>query len=107
MDRYGSVIRLRSDKVEEYIALHRNVWDGVQDVIRQCNIKNYSIFYKGGWLFSYFEYHGTDFKRDMAKMASDRLTQEWWALCEPCQEPLAGRSPGEWWASMSEIYHQD
>ena len=37
------------------------------------------------YLFSYFEYVGGDFEGDMAKIAADPKTQEWWALCKPCQ----------------------
>jgi L-rhamnose mutarotase len=43
----------------------------------------------------------------MAKMAADPKTQAWWTLCEPCQQPLADRAPGEWWAAMEEVFHQD
>ena len=59
------------------------------------------------YLFSYFEYTGADFAADMATMAADPKTQEWWALCDPCQLPLADRAPGEWWAAMDEVFHAD
>ena len=67
-------------------------------------IRNYSIYHKDGYLFSYFEYHGSDFSADMAKMAADPLTQKWWVVCMPCQEPLAARADGEWWANMEEVF---
>ena len=105
MKRYGMVIGVRPEKLEEYKRLHRAVWPGVLSKIRECNIRNYSIFLKDGRLYSYFEYHGTDFAADMAKMATDSLTQEWWACCKPCQEPLATRAEGEWWSSMEEVFH--
>ena len=44
------------------------------------------------YLFSYFEYVGDDFAADMANMAADPTTQKWWAVCKPCQEPLANRA---------------
>ena len=34
-------------------------------------------------------------------------TQEWWKRTDPCQEGLATRKPGEWWAEMAEIIHCD
>jgi L-rhamnose mutarotase len=105
--RYGSVIRLKPDRVDEYIRLHADVWPAVRDTIRACHIRNYSIFYKDGWLFSYYEYIGDDYAADMARMAADPATREWWALCMPCQEPLDSRAPGEWWAGMREVFHQD
>ena len=107
MNRYGMAIRVKPEKIEEYKRLHAKVWPDVLRKIRQCSIRNYSIYYKDGFLFSYFEYVGKDFDKDMAAMAADPTTQQWWAVCKPCQEPLATRAPGEWWANMEEVFHCD
>ena len=107
MQRYGSVIKLKPEKLAEYKTLHANVWPEVLNMIRACSIRNYSIYYKDGFLFSYFEYHGADFAADMAKMAADPTTQAWWKLTDPCQQPLETRQPGEWWAGMEEFFHTD
>ncbi len=110
--RYGSVIGLRPEKLEEYKELHADVWPGVLKMITECNIHNYSIYLgeleEGKYyLFSYFEYTGDDFEADMAKMAADATTQKWWEFCEPCQSPIPTRKEGEWWADMEEVFHQD
>jgi L-rhamnose mutarotase len=105
--RFGMVIRVRPEKLEEYKRLHAKVWPAVLRTISECNIRNYSIYHKDGYLFSYFEYYGGDFGADMAKMAADPVTQEWWAVCKPCQEPLPTRAPGEWWADMEEVFHTE
>ena len=107
MKRYGSVIRVWPEKLDEYKKLHAAVWPDVLKMITACNIHDYSIYHKDGWLFSYFEYTGTDFKADMAKMAADPLTQKWWDVCKPCQAPLATRKPDEWWADMEQVFHCD
>lgn len=107
MKRYGSVIRVWPEKLDEYKRLHAAVWPGVLKKITECNIRNYSIYYKDGYLFSYFEYHGQDYDADMAKMAADAETQRWWAVCKPCQHPLDTRAKGEWWAAMEEVFHCD
>ena len=107
MQRHGSLIKLRPEKLDDYKQLHANVWPEVLQMIRQCNIRNYSIFFKDGYLFSYFEYLGDDFDADMKKMAADPHTQAWWKLTDPCQEPLATRQEGEWWAGMEEFFHTD
>jgi L-rhamnose mutarotase len=107
MRRYGMVTKVRPEKLDEYKRLHADPWPGVLDMIRQCNIRNYSIYHKDGYLFSYFEYTGDDFEADMAKMAADPTTQKWWDLCKPCQEPLETRAEGEWWAEMDEVFHLD
>lgn len=107
MKRFGMVLKVRPEKLEEYTRLHAAVWPEVLEMIRECNIRNYSIYHKDGYLFSYFEYHGEDFDTDMAKMAADPTTQKWWDVCKPCQEPLATRAEGEWWANMDEVFHCD
>ncbi|MBA7509783.1 L-rhamnose mutarotase [subsurface metagenome] len=107
MKRYGSVIKIKPKKLEEYKKVHINIWPEVAKTITECNIINYSIFHKDGYLFSYFEYIGKNYESDMAKMAADSTTQEWWDVCMPMQEPLDTRKKGEWWAEMEEVFHQD
>ena len=68
MSRHGQVIRLKPGKLEEYKRYHAEAWPGVLDMISNCNIHNYSIFHKDGFLFAYFEYTGKDFAADMAKI---------------------------------------
>jgi L-rhamnose mutarotase len=107
MERHGSVIGVKPEKLEEYKAYHAKVWPEVLDMITRCHIRNYSIYYKDGYLFSYFEYTGDDFAADMAKMAADPTTQKWWKVMGPMQEPLPTRAEGEWWAEMEEVFHLD
>lgn len=107
MKRYGSVIGVNPQKIEEYKKLHANVWPGVLETIKGCHIQNYSIYLKDNMLFSYYEYTGDNYEQDMEKMSEDPLTQEWWKFCEPCQQPLESRQEGEWWANMEEVFHVD
>jgi L-rhamnose mutarotase len=109
MQRMGQVIGLNAADIADYKRLHAAVWPDVLRMISACNIRNYSIFLKEpeNLLFAYFEYHGTDFAADMARMADDKTTQEWWAVCMPCQKPLETRAEGEWWAGMEEVFHHD
>lgn len=107
MKRYGSVMRVRPEALQAYKDYHAAVWPGVLQMIKQCNIRNYSIYFKDGYLFSYFEYTGEDYAADMARMAADPTTQDWWAIMEPMQDPLPTRQDGEWWAGMEEVFHLD
>jgi L-rhamnose mutarotase len=112
VQRYGSVIGLKAKKLDDYKKLHAHVWPEVAKKISACNIRNYSIYLKklddgNYYLFSYFEYTGSDFGADMVSMAADSNTQRWWKLTDPCQTPLAERKQGEWWASMEEVFHQE
>ncbi len=107
MKRYGQLLRIKRDRIEEYKQHHARVWPEVLRTIRDCNIRNYSIFLKDNLLFAYFEYVGEDFAADMAKMAADTKTQEWWAIMKPMQQPIETRAEGEWWANMPEVFHCD
>lgn len=110
MKRYGMVIGLKEEKLEDYKKLHAAAWPEVLKMIEDCNIRNYSIYLHkigdaGYHLFSYFEYVGDDFDADMATMAADPVTQKWWGECKPCQEPLKNNKADEWWANMEEVFH--
>ncbi len=107
MERHGNVIKVKPEALEEYKRIHAEVWPEVLATIHACNIRNYSIYLKDGYLFSYFEYTGSDFQADMRKMAADPKTQEWWKLTDPMQEPLPTRKEDEWWATMDEVFHID
>lgn len=107
VQRFGSVIRVKPEKLEEYKELHADAWPQVLKMIKECHIQNYSIYYKDGYLFSYMEYTGDDFEADMQIMAADPVTQKWWDVCKPCHQPLETRKEGEWWASMEEVFHLD
>src|SRR5260370_22540007 len=102
MRRFGQVIGLNPDKIAEYERLHAGVWPGVLQTIAACNIHNYSIFRHGELLFAYFEYLGDNFEADMAKMAADPVTREWWTWTDPLQVPLEPRAPGVWWTALKE-----
>ena len=110
--RYGMVIELRKEKIEEYKQLHAAVWPGILKMITECNIRNYSIYLRElqkdkFYLFSYFEYIGNDFKADMEKNVKDPETQRWLKETGPCQLPILNHTEGKWWSNMEEIFHTD
>jgi len=105
--RVASVIGLPEEHRAEYERLHAAVWPAVLDQIQRSHIRNYSIYRCGELLFSYFEYVGEDYDRDMAAMSADPATQRWWAVCTPLQSPLPDRAPGEWWKELDPVFHAD
>lgn len=107
MKRFGQLIGLKPEHYERYRKYHAEVWPEVAQMITACGIRNYSIFHRNGHLFAYLEYVGDDFDADMAKMAADPKTQEWWAIMKPMQDPLPDRKPAEWWSDMEEVFHQE
>lgn len=107
MKRFGQIIRVKPEGLEEYKRYHANPLPGVNEMIKECHLSNYSIYVRGDIMFSYFEYDGEDFDADMAKMAADPATQHWWSLVKPLMQPLPDRLEGEFWSDMEEIYHLD
>jgi L-rhamnose mutarotase len=112
VERYGMVVGLKPDKIGYYKQLHAAAWPGVLAKIKECHIRNYSIYLreveKGQYLlFSTFEYTGDDFEADMARMAADPETQRWWKETDPCQSPIATRRGRELWSRMEEVFHLD
>jgi L-rhamnose mutarotase len=105
--RFGQVIAVRPEHVEEYERIHAAVWPGVLEAIRRANIRNYSIFREGDQLFAYFEYVGSDFDGDMAAMAADPVVQDWWKVTDAMQEPRPDRAEGSWWKTIPEVFHTD
>jgi L-rhamnose mutarotase len=112
VERYGMIIGLKPEKIAYYKELHAATWPGVLKMIKECHIRNYSIYLKEVepgkyYLFSYFEYRGNDFEADMARMAADPTTQKWWKETDPCQYAIPTHCPKEWWSRMEEVFHTD
>jgi L-rhamnose mutarotase len=105
--RVGQVIKVRPEKLEEYKRLHAAVWPEVLEATRERHLRNYSIFYKDGYLFAYFEYVGDDYESDMKALDADERCQKWEGVCRACHGPLETRAEGEWWADMEEVFHCD
>lgn len=108
--RFGSITGLKPEKIAYYKELHGNAWPSVLKKIKECNIRNYSIYLQkigdAYYLFSYFEYTGNNFEEDMKKMADDPNTQKWWKETDPCQQPLPQEgSKKEIWLGMEEVFH--
>jgi L-rhamnose mutarotase len=105
--RFGQVIRVKPERLEEYRTLHDNIWLEVQTALKAANIQNYSIFWHDNTLFGYLEYTGSDWQADQRLIGSFPRLDEWSVLTAAMQEPLESRATGEWWANMTEVFHLD
>ncbi len=105
--RIAQVIEVKPDRIEDYERIHRAVWPEVLSIIHACSIRNYSIFRHGVMLVAYFEYVGDDYEADMARMAADPKTREWWTHTDPMQQPVPDHAAGEWWHPIREVFHTD
>jgi len=106
MERMGQILGIKPEAIAEYKRLHRETWPEIVAIISAAHIENYSIFLKEpeNLLFAYWEYTGTDFAADQARLAAEPRMKDWWAICEPMQAPLETRLPGEWWARMEQVF---
>ncbi len=104
---FGQIGKLKPEKVQEYMELHANPWPEVLKTIQNCNLRNYSIFLHGTTVFSYFEYVGTDYEADMAKMDADPITLKWWTHTKPCFEKFSISPESEFYHDMKQIFYYD
>ena len=107
--RFACITGLKPEKADYYRQLHAKAWPGVNKMLKDCHIQNYSIYEReiDGklYLFSYLEYTGTDFDADMKRMAADPETQRWWKETDPCQSPLPdAAAKGKIWSDTKEVY---
>lgn len=105
--RFGQLGKLKQDKIEEYCKLHADPWPDVLKTITDCNLKNYSIFLHDDLVFAYFEYTGDDYDADMAKMAADPVTQQWWQHTHPCFEEFAIDPESKFYHDMKPIFYYE
>lgn len=110
--RVGMVVGIKPEKIAEYKDLHANCWPGVLKAMRECNIRNFSIYlaevHEGTHLlFGYFEYWGNDFDADMAKAQTYEINQKWWKLTDACQKPVPIKKGEGLWLGMEEVFHAD
>jgi L-rhamnose mutarotase len=78
--RSAFVLRVRPDKIDEYVAAHREVWPDMLQALKESGIRNYSIFRDGNQVFGYFE------SEDLAAAAAYLGRQE---ACARWQESMA------------------
>ena len=109
MRRFGQVLGIRPECIDQYRAYHAKIWPEIERAIREAGIRNYSIFLRGGQLFAYYEYVGPaeEYEARMRALAGAPRMREWWDVMEPMQIPDPGRPAGTWWSDMEEVFHQD
>jgi len=73
--RAGFVLRVKVDKVDEYVQAHREVWPDMLDALRGAGIRNYTIFRDGSQVFGYFE--ADDLERAEEYLAAQEVNTRW------------------------------
>jgi L-rhamnose mutarotase len=79
--RSAFVLRVRPDKIDQYVEAHRTVWPEMLRALRDAGIRNYSIFREGNQVFGYFE------SDDLTRAAVYLSAQD---VCTRWQDAMAG-----------------
>ena len=100
--RGAFVLRVRPDKIDEYVEAHRSVWPDMLQALKDAGIRNYSIFRDGNQVFGYFE------ADDLEQAAGHLAAQE---VCTRWQDAMAGlleeRVPDAGPPALEEIFRLD
>jgi L-rhamnose mutarotase len=101
-ERQGFVLRVKPDRVDEYIEAHRRVWPELLQALRDAGIRNYTIFRAGNEMFGYFE--ADDLERAAEYLAAQRVSARWQdAMAALLEERVPDRGP----PPLEEIFRLD
>lgn len=107
MKRVGFLLQVRKDKLEEYKAHHKKVWQEMLDALRRTGWHNYSLFVRDdGLLFGYFETPDS-FQSALAGMAKEEINAKWQEFMAPYFENLSGAHADESMLELQEVFHLD
>jgi L-rhamnose mutarotase len=101
-ERTAFVLRVRPDKIEEYIRAHRDVWPEMLDALRGAGIRNYTIFRHGDTMFGYFE--ADDLAAAGRYLAQQDVSTRWQ---DAMAELLVERVPDGGPPALEEIFRLD
>jgi L-rhamnose mutarotase len=73
--RSAFVLRVRPDKIDEYVEAHRSVWPEMLAALRDAGIRNYTIFRSDNEMFGYFE--SDDLEGAAAFLAAHEVNARW------------------------------
>jgi len=106
MLRIGMTVKIQKELIEEYKALHRQVWPEVEQMMGVCGFRNVSIFFHENTLFLYQEYHGSSpIEEAYRNYAQNPKCREWEDTMSRFQENSENSLPGIRWTRMQEVYH--
>jgi len=97
--RLGFVLRVKPDRVDEYVLAHREVWPEMLEALKSAGIRNYTIFRAGNEMFGYFE--TDDLARAETYLATQEVNARWQdAMAELLEERVEDQGP----APLEEIF---
>jgi L-rhamnose mutarotase len=101
-ERTGFVLRVKPDRVDEYVEAHRNVWPELLEALRGAGIRNYTIYRAGNQMFGYFE--ADDLAHASAYLAEQDVSSRWQdAMADLLEERVPDGGP----PPLEEIFRLD
>jgi L-rhamnose mutarotase len=101
-ERTAFVLRVRPDKLDEYVRVHQEVWPEMLDAISAAGIRNYTIFRDGNRMFGYFE--ADDLEAAGRYLAQQDVSTRWQdAMAELLEERVPDGGP----PALEEIFRLD
>lgn len=92
--RYGFVVALKPDKIDEYERVHQNVWPEVEQRFRDVGVHELVLFRQQNLVFMFMRYEGDeDLETLLKRYADDPKIQEWEQLNAEFKEPAADSTP--------------
>ncbi len=102
--RYCFNLRVRPERMAEYVERHREVWPEMQQALRDTGWRNYSLFLReDGLLVGYVE--ADDLASARAAMAATEVNARWQAEMAPFFTGIDGRPPDEGLVLLTEVFH--
>jgi L-rhamnose mutarotase len=100
--RSAFVLRVRPDKIDDYVDAHRNVWPELRAALGDAGIRNYTIFRNGNEVFGYFE--SDDLDAAAAHMKAQEVNSRWQdAMAELLEQRVPDAGP----PALEEIFRLD
>lgn len=100
--RTAFVLRVRPERLDEYVAAHRAVWPEMLAALKAAGIRNYSIFRDGNRMFGYFE--ADDLEEAGRYLARQDVVGRWQ---DAMAELLEERVPDDGPPPLEEIFRLD
>jgi L-rhamnose mutarotase len=100
--RSAFVLRVRPDRIDDYVAAHAAVWPELLAALRESGIGNYSIFRDGNQVFGYFE--SDDLEAAAQYLDAQEVCTRWQdAMADLLEERVPDSGP----PALQEIFRLD
>jgi L-rhamnose mutarotase len=92
MGRIAFKMKLYKGKEDEYKKRHNELWPELKELLKQTDIRDYSIFFdeETNYLFAYFT---IDDLKKLDELPNEPVMKKWWAYMKDIMETHEDNSP--------------